>query len=311
MQHLLYRTTSFRTPFTLAIRPLTTTSVTMSWMDSWSRPGKRAAVPPPFYVTQGDNASYCHTCGRVMSSRKVHQAQSKVIKYCSDGCRHRKPGPLDRKIEKAIVALLNAEPDSRIEETAAASKMVKGDRRVVVTCDEIESIMFGNRHVQINTPEQERDEVAEEGKSAHLDTNGSVSDQAALPKDSRPERTSQESPPGALTTSDTNDSSGEGDERRQDEQRKMQAGQRRAEHREMVRRAARRGVVFGFLQEPAPTIGARGHGKRDRRSGDARKPGGQEALDPTRRKCEALMNGSVVEPSFAKGNWAIRWREDT
>jgi hypothetical protein len=28
-----------------------------------------------------------------------------------------------------------------------------------------------------------------------------------------------------------------------------------------------------------------------------------------RRKCEALMNGSVVEPSFAKGNWAIRWRE--
>ena len=27
------------------------------------------------------------------------------------------------------------------------------------------------------------------------------------------------------------------------------------------------------------------------------------------RKAEALMNGMVVEPSFAKGNWAIRWRE--
>lgn len=28
------------------------------------------------------------------------------------------------------------------------------------------------------------------------------------------------------------------------------------------------------------------------------------------RKCEAVMSGSVVEPSFAKGDWAIRWRED-
>lgn len=28
-----------------------------------------------------------------------------------------------------------------------------------------------------------------------------------------------------------------------------------------------------------------------------------------RRKCEALMNGQVVEPSFANGNWATRWRD--
>jgi hypothetical protein len=28
-----------------------------------------------------------------------------------------------------------------------------------------------------------------------------------------------------------------------------------------------------------------------------------------RRKCEAVMGASVVEASFAKGDWAIRWRE--
>jgi hypothetical protein len=39
----------------------------MSWMDSWSRPGKHAAVPPPFYLTQGDDVPYCRTCGRVIS----------------------------------------------------------------------------------------------------------------------------------------------------------------------------------------------------------------------------------------------------
>ena len=28
-----------------------------------------------------------------------------------------------------------------------------------------------------------------------------------------------------------------------------------------------------------------------------------------RRKCEAIMNETVVEPSYAKGEWGIRWRE--
>jgi hypothetical protein len=28
-----------------------------------------------------------------------------------------------------------------------------------------------------------------------------------------------------------------------------------------------------------------------------------------KRKCEAVMKGAVVEASFAKGEWGIRWRE--
>jgi hypothetical protein len=29
-----------------------------------------------------------------------------------------------------------------------------------------------------------------------------------------------------------------------------------------------------------------------------------------RRKCEAVMSGQVVEPSFAKGDWSVRWRDE-
>jgi hypothetical protein len=62
---------------------------------------------------------------------------------------------------------------------------------------------------------------------------------------------------------------------------KRREGQRRAEEREMVRKAARRGCAFGFAVE------------------------GEEG----KRKCEAVMKGNVVESSFAKGEWGIRWRE--
>lgn len=62
---------------------------------------------------------------------------------------------------------------------------------------------------------------------------------------------------------------------------KRREGQKRADEREMVRRAARRGCAFGFSV-----------------------PGEEE-----KRMCEAVMKGAVVEASFAKGEWGIRWRE--
>ena len=62
---------------------------------------------------------------------------------------------------------------------------------------------------------------------------------------------------------------------------KRREGQRRADEREMVKKAARRGCAFGFTVE------------------------GEEG----KRKCEAVMKGVVVEASFAKGEWGIRWRE--
>lgn len=64
---------------------------------------------------------------------------------------------------------------------------------------------------------------------------------------------------------------------------KRREGQKKADEREMVRKAARRGCAFGF------TV-----------------PGESE-----KRKCEAVMKGAVVEASFAKGEWGVRWRERT
>jgi hypothetical protein len=70
-------------------------------------------------------------------------------------------------------------------------------------------------------------------------------------------------------------------EETEDMKAKRREGQRRADEREMVRKAARRGCAFGFVVE------------------------GEEE----KRKCEAVMKGAVVEASFAKGEWGVRWRE--
>lgn len=103
---------------------------------------------------------------------------------------------------------------------------------------------------------------------------------------------------------------------------KRRQGARRAEEREMVRRAARRVVVFGVsIPQPesmtgitGPSVkGKKGKGRKQReRDGDEdeetdTEPGTEAGV--LMRKAEALMAGMVVEPSFAKGNWSIRWRE--
>lgn len=67
---------------------------------------------------------------------------------------------------------------------------------------------------------------------------------------------------------------------------KRMEGLQRSHEREMVRCAARRGIAFGFVVKEGV---------------------GEEAEE--RRKCEAVRQGKVVESSFAKGDWSIRWRE--
>lgn len=69
----------------------------------------------------------------------------------------------------------------------------------------------------------------------------------------------------------------------------QEMGRRRAEEREKVRQAARRGVVFGFVV------------------GEAR--GGEDGGEGREcRRVEAVQGGRVVEASFAKGEWGVRWR---
>ena len=92
-------------------------------------------------------------------------------------------------------------------------------------------------------------------------------------------------------------------------------GQKRADERELVRCAARRLCAFGVVVDDpvvngeAKTKGTKGKGKakgKRQRGGNDSDDGGEQEH---RKKCEAVMSGSVVEASYAKGEWGIRWRE--
>jgi hypothetical protein len=161
------------------------------------------------------------------------------MKYCSDGCRSHKPNHVDKEIENLIARMLDEETGSGAENTFSASGGKMGNRRGLVSCDEIQAIFFQDKHLASDTEE-------------------SLSSQ--------------------------------------------KLGQLRAERRERVRRAARRAVVFGLLRE--------GHSSASSIEVDSNQTAdtitGTEP--PQLRKCEAVVNGAVVEPSFAKGDWCVRWR---
>ena len=360
----------FKVPFTRQFSK-------MSWMDSWSRPGKHAATPPPLYLTIGDSVPYCHTCGRVISERKK---QGSEVKYCSSRCRNSKPGTTDRAIEAAFAALLNgAAPESLKDEGEKVvgdggkdgkdsgrdgkkhkeknSKSVKGEQRIIIECQTVEEVVFNrekdpekvygrrkNRKARFvvekpedwksvdmvdppesssPTPSQPKQQQPaafmtsedDNDDNTHSDTDsleeegGIVLEETKTPE---PAFTPASSNINANATPDTlpdtieygygsgkirppqhqNDVNGSvGGEKGWAERThetveqlaKRREGQRRAEEREMVRKAARRGCAFGFAVD------------------------GQEG----KRKCEAVMKGSVVEASFAKGEWGVRWREGT
>ncbi|KAI1656714.1 hypothetical protein F4813DRAFT_390421 [Daldinia decipiens] len=289
----------------------------MSWMDSWSRPGKSQATPAPYYLLPGgESTPYCRSCGRVISSRRAntvaaHDSNSNVPSYCSQRCRNTKPRKLDREIEATFVRMLsggNGDGAGQVRQGGKEKKrVVKGDPRVIVSCDEVEKAMFGDHadsdktfgrrknHASRVLPatsssETEGDgtatigEALEDGDSAvDLEDNeddssidGDVLARMAVRSGTRIR------PPQAV--SQVNGSVGgekgraERSEETEENAKRRLEGQRKAQQREMVRNAARRGVVFGFAAA---------------------------AL----RKCEAVMQGKVVEPSFAKGDWGIRWRE--
>lgn len=147
-------------------------SIRMSWMDSWSRPKKHSATPPPLYLTVGSSVPYCHSCGRVISERKKTSGPTEV-KYCSSRCRNSKPGPVDRKIEATFAKMLDGataqslmagksdvERDHGINDAdlqdgqkgddgmkrkrskKKTEKVTKGDHRIIVECTEVQEVIF-------------------------------------------------------------------------------------------------------------------------------------------------------------------------
>lgn len=96
---------------------------------------------------------------------------------------------------------------------------------------------------------------------------------------------------------------------------KRRAGQKRAEEREFVRCVVRRAVVFGVEVEGWEDVGASEGGGKKGKKGRGKgqdvevEEGAGNEVKP-RRKCEAVMQLQVVEPSFAKGDWCVRWRDE-
>lgn len=78
----------------------------------------------------------------------------------------------------------------------------------------------------------------------------------------------------------------------------QQLGRQRAANREKVRQAARRGAVFGFLTA-STEASTQSQGRKDREGDEIR-----------RRRVEAIQSGRVVEASFAKGPWGVRWKDE-
>ncbi|CAM1507594.1 Fc.00g072350.m01.CDS01 [Cosmosporella sp. VM-42] len=313
----------------------------MSWMDSWSRPSKSQATPAPFYLLSGgDSTPYCHSCGRVIGSRRTTGAsQATPVKYCSSRCRSHKPGKLDREIERAFVRVLagqDTEPrgtahaatnedNARMnKKSATKAKKHKGDPRVLVTCNTVEKLVFGDREqVSDNQDSHSEDgngsgdaqqdqlhhsppydidvstgslEDPIKGDTAYLD--GHVLARMAVRSGTRVRPAQSISEVNGSVGGEKGRAERIGETEEMLEKRKM--GQRRAKEREMVRCAARRGVAFGFVVDSDDPSGLNERHKRENE---------RVANIVERKKCEAVMLGKVVEPSFAKGDWGIRWRE--
>lgn len=333
-------------------------------MDSWSRPSKSQATPAPYYLLPGgEDTPYCHSCGRVISSRRngnnnnpaavaaqtAKDKDKEVVKYCSSRCRSHKPGKLDRDMEGVFVEFLSggvqmpaavggggAKPHKG-KKKAAAGKKAKGDARVLVSCDAVERHVFppqdGGDGEDVGTEDGATDD---EGSYTTTDAETSPPQPPPPPPASDIQNTAvmmmgSQPPPappdsillGPMLANPTSDAPAELDydrvarlsirsgtrirppqevsevngsvggekgraERGEETEgmlERRREGMRRVRQREMVRCAARRGVVFGFV------VAGDGEGEGER------------------RKCEAVMLGKVVEPSFAKGGWGVRWRE--
>lgn len=315
----------------------------MSWMDSWSRPSKSQATPTPFYLTQGDQVPYCHTCGRAIGARRAHSSKATIaseIKYCSDKCKRRKPSSAptsrDGRIEAALEALLEGravpvEGDEEVE-VKPRCKPKKGDPRIVVKLSEIEMAVFGdrsdpekvygrkkNRRMQC-TPERGKwtSVDMEEGPPAPVVANsGDAATADPLFDDANDNgeagggvRINSHHVRALQSRSEVNFSVGgergwaEKIEETPEMLAKRREGQQRAEERELVRNAARRAVAFGIWTQCATPESAAKQGEKGRERAQ------NESERRRKRKCEALMSGQVVEPSFAKGDWEIRFREE-
>jgi hypothetical protein len=76
------------------------------------------SVPPP---------KICRSCGREMAWRKKWERSWDEVRYCSDACRRRGVGQVDRELDAAILSLLSERATSATICPSEAARAVGGD----------------------------------------------------------------------------------------------------------------------------------------------------------------------------------------
>lgn len=67
----------------------------------------------------------CRTCGRTIVWRKKWQDDWDAVTRCSKACRSRKPGPVDRELEAALLALAEQRGPSKTLCPSEAARRVR------------------------------------------------------------------------------------------------------------------------------------------------------------------------------------------
>ncbi|GAM87747.1 hypothetical protein ANO11243_057740 [Dothideomycetidae sp. 11243] len=234
-----------------------------------------------------------------------------------------------------------------IEDTRRRSTK-KGETRLVVPCSLVESIIF-SRLTSINRAQNKRnvrktlepevpqhndkdyDEAALTATLARLKARQTGTAPACAP-DPTAQEGATDTVPSASDEDDDNENEDEAPPTQAEgDDAKRKQGQQRATERERVRNACRRAVIFGLLppgmvdtrpldavpkqqpeEEEPPSSSRAGKARKAREEAHKRTKSGaaeKEQGGGGRRRCEAVMRGAVVEPSYAKGEWGVRWAE--
>lgn len=213
--------------------------------------------------------------------------------------------------------------------TKKRQPLKKGDHRILVPCSEVESAIFDRVKDPTKVYGRKRNrakrgtEDDEEWKAVGMNSSKSDDeDEADGDESESAQHTDGSIDVGTDPKADAQGSTVTASE----ELQRRKEGQKLAKERELVKCAARRACVFGLLvpAEQHQSMQSKvldGKAKhKERKKGVRRKDadsedeglgnGDEQDQSTNRRKCEAVMNGKVVEPSFAKGDWCIRWREE-
>ena len=213
---------------------------------------------------------------------------------------------LEARIEALFVDLLDGADD---ENKSTINRGTKGDRRRIVMCQEVESLIFGG-NAQKPLPEEPAKGRRQKKKKRGIPEGSHPDEPAAFDESDLDEYALEDEVGGVPIYLDypkkrENDLSNSRVENSNvqltdaDVQRRR-AGQERADQRELVRQAGRRGVVFGFWY-PKPLDDQRRHNAKPRIKGV------EEEEKEAKRKVEIMQRGKIVEGSFAKGEWGVRW----